>query len=141
MISPASFIASATRKNEMTPAELTARLHALIPMTQAMSVEVTVLTTDSLQLIAPLALNLNHAGSAFAGSLSSLARVAGWAFLRQLLASERIKAVLLLAGGHIRYRRPVLDDLRATLTFPLPEQQQLLNALADSGRARLQLAV
>ena len=125
----------------MTPAELTTTLHALIPMTRAMGVEVTVLTADSLELAAPLALNRNHAGSAFAGSLSSLASVAGWAFLHQLLAGKRIRAELLLADGHIRYRRPVLDDLRATLTLPLPEQQQFLSALADSGRARLQLAV
>lgn len=125
----------------MTPAELTATLHALIPMTRAMGVEVTVLTADSLELAAPLALNRNHAGSAFAGSLSSLASVAGWAFLHQLLAGKRIRAELLLADGHIRYRRPVRNDLRATLTLPLPEQQQLLASLAEAGRARLQLSV
>jgi thioesterase domain-containing protein len=122
-------------------AQLTAALHALIPLTKAMGVSVALLADQELVLTAPLAGNHNHAGSAFAGSLSSLASVAGWAFLHQLLAREQLDAELLLADARIRYRRPLRDELRARLVATQPDQQRFLSALRRGDQGRLRLTV
>jgi|SRR5690625_2353655 len=125
----------------MTPDQLTSTLHQLIPMTAAMAVTVTQLDLESLTLSSPLSINHNHAGSAFAGSLYALASITGWAFLHQLLAREELSAELVLADGHIRYRRPVTHDLRAQLQLSTAEQQAFLQQLQQSKRARIQLAI
>jgi thioesterase domain-containing protein len=122
-------------------AQLTAALHALIPLTKAMGVSVALLADEELVLTAPLAGNHNHAGSAFAGSLSSLASVAGWAFLHQLQTRQQLDAELLLADARIRYRRPLRDQLRARLVVTQPEQQRFLSALRRGGKGRLRLTV
>lgn len=125
----------------MTPVDLTSLLHRLIPLTQAMAVEVTALGPEGLSLQAPLAENRNHAGSAFAGSLYALASIAGWAFLHQLIRREQIKAELVLADGRIRYRRPLEQALSAQLRLPANEQQRFLQSLATGHRAKLRLSV
>lgn len=125
----------------MTPAELTALLHRLIPLTQAMAAEVIALEPEGLTLRAPLAANRNHAGSAFAGSLYSMASIAGWAFLYQLLHREKLAAELLLADGQIRYRRPLQQALTAQLQLPAAEQQRFLRSLASGHKAKLRLDV
>ena|SRR5690625_3069635 len=125
----------------MTPAELTTQLHRLIPLTEAMAVEVSALSAEGLTLSAPLTRNHNHAGSAFAGSLYSLASIAGWAFLYQLAQREELAAELVLADGQIRYRRPLSQDLTAELQISVNEQERFLQSLADGHKARLRISV
>jgi thioesterase domain-containing protein len=125
----------------MTPIELTATLHRLIPLTHAMAVEVTVLGAEELVLTAPLTANHNHAGSAFAGSLASLASIAGWAFLHQLAEREGLAAELLLADSRIRYRQPIYENLRAQLRVTAMEQQRFLASLKRGYKARLRLTI
>lgn len=125
----------------MNAAELTARLHNLIPLTKAMGAYVAELTDDQLLLTAPLTGNQNHAGSAFAGSLYSLAGVAGWAFLHRLVTEHGIDAELMLADGRIRYRRPLRDELAARVVVAGDDQQRFIATLRRGHRARLRLAI
>lgn len=125
-----------------TPAnKLESLLHELIPISRAMGIRVAHLDADSLCLEAPLALNHNHAGSGFAGSLYSLASLTGWAFLRQLVDREGVAAELLLAEANVRYRRPVTADLRAWVRVDAAEQARLLEALRAGRKARLPLEI
>ncbi len=57
----------------MTPSELQTYLHTHIPLSKAMEVEVVQATPDIIELRAPLAPNINHRGTAFGGSISTLA--------------------------------------------------------------------
>lgn len=52
-------------------------LHANIPLVRCMQVRVEQWNADGLSLTAPLAPNLNHADSAFGGSLEALATLVG----------------------------------------------------------------
>lgn len=125
----------------MNPATLTAVLHGLIPLTAAMGIHVDELDDERIVVTAPLSGNHNHAGSAFAGALYSLASIAGWAFLHQLLAREQLTAELVLGDGQIRYRHPVAGDLRAELRVPRADQEQLLTTLRRGRKATMRLNV
>ena len=125
----------------MTPEQLEQTLHRLIPLSAAMGLRVAALERERLVLTAPLALNHNHAGSGFAGSIYSLACLAGWAFLRQLVERGGLTAELLLGEGRIRYQQPLLGDLRAEITVPEATQTALLARLRAGATARLRLDV
>jgi thioesterase domain-containing protein len=116
-------------------------LHSLIPLSRAMGIEVAALEPERLQLTAPLRLNHNHAGSGFAGSIYSLASLAGWALLRHLVEQHRLSAELVLGEANIRYRRQLTGDLVATVRLPVSEQEVLVAKLRDGSKARLQLTI
>ena len=116
-------------------------LHALIPISRAMGIQVARLEPGLLQLSAPLGLNHNHAGSGFAGSLYSLASLAGWGLLRHLVDSHGIKAELVLGQASIRYQRPALSDLLATVRLPAGQQADLVARLRRGDKARLRLSI
>jgi thioesterase domain-containing protein len=119
----------------MTTAQrLQQSLHELIPLSRAMRLEVALAEPERVVLVAPLAENRNHAGTAFAGSLYSLASLAGWALLRQLLLREALDADVVLAEGRMRYHRPCAHALRAEALLPLAAQQGLIRRLR-AGRA------
>ncbi len=116
-------------------------LHELIPLSRAMGLKVLALDEETLTLGAPLALNHNHAGTAFAGSLYAIASLAGWAMLRQLVDREDLSAELVLGEARIRYHRPYEGELTASVHLPRAEQQRILDALLLGESARLRLNV
>lgn len=120
---------------------LQADLHRLIPISQAMGIIVGELAAERLVLTAPLARNHNHAGTGFAGSLYSLASLAGWAFLRQLTEREGLAAELVLGEARIRYDRPAAGDLGAEVVVPVATQRAVLEGLRQRGKARLPLEI
>lgn len=122
-------------------ARLQETLRTLIPLGEAMKVQVAHLDEVTLKLTAPLGANHNHAGSAFAGSLYSLASLAGWGILRRLLDDKGIAAELLLGKAEIRYARPVVTDLAATVRIPLSDQVHLIEQLNAGKKVRLRLSV
>ncbi|HKE43757.1 MAG TPA: YiiD C-terminal domain-containing protein, partial [Steroidobacteraceae bacterium] len=60
---------------------LKAWMNAEIPLTRHIDVRIAGYDQDTLTLLAPLAANSNHKGTAFGGSLFSLAVLAGWGLL------------------------------------------------------------
>jgi len=125
----------------MSPQQLEQTLHRLIPISAAMGIRVATLEPERLVLTAPLDANRNHAGSGFAGSIYSLACLAGWAFLRQLVERERIDAELVIGEGRIRYQRPLLGELRAELQVDAASQTAVLDRLRAGSPAQLRLSV
>jgi len=63
-------------------------LHEQIPLTRAMGVRVRSWDGEKLWLSAPLEPNHNHLGTAFGGSLSALATLAGYSLLWLLLGDR-----------------------------------------------------
>ncbi len=116
-------------------------LHEQIPISRAMGVGVVALHSLSLELSAPLAANHNHAGTGFAGSLYSLASLAGWALLRQYLESHGMKAQLLLADARIRYLRPATGDFSVISRMERAQASELLAALCRGRKPRLELKI
>ena len=83
-----------------------------IPMAHAMQLRIGDYAGDSIELHAPLAINVNDKGCAFGGSLASLMTLAGWSLLELNLRQQGIAADIYVANAEIRYLAPVTTDLR-----------------------------
>jgi thioesterase domain-containing protein len=93
-------------------------------------------------LRAPLAANANHQGSAFGGSLYSLAVLAGWAWLSRYLAARELNADAVIQESSMQFLAPVRGELRASLTAPGDvEIDKFHRMLERAGRGRISLRV
>ncbi len=96
----------------------------------------------SLVLRAPLAPNANHKGTAFGGSLYSLAVLTGWAWLTRFLATRQLDAEAVIQESSMRFMAPVHGEMRACIEIPADaeiEKFQRMLVRADRGRIRLQV--
>ncbi|CAN5883063.1 thioesterase domain-containing protein [soil metagenome] len=115
-------------------------LHEKIPLSLAMGVQVESHAKDGLILTAPLAANHNHLGTAFGGSLSALATLAGYALLWLELGDR--EAHIVIHSSTIRYRRPVTGNIRAIGQRPDASTLAAFKTqFAKTGKARITLKV
>jgi thioesterase domain-containing protein len=115
-------------------------LHDQIPLTRAMGVAVEVADPTELVLTAPLEPNRNHLGTAFGGSLSAIATLAGYSMLWMRL--EQTGLHLVIRESTLRYLHPVRQGIRAICPAPEPaEFSEFLSVLRDKRRARIRLDV
>lgn len=115
-------------------------LHEQIPLTKAMQVRVDSFDDIRLVLTAPLEANHNHLGTAFGGSLATLATLAGYSMLWLLL--EDREAHIVIKDSKIRYLHPVLGELRAACQRPAAGTVTKFKELfTKSGKARITLKV
>jgi thioesterase domain-containing protein len=101
-------------------------------------------SADDLGLVlrAPLAPNANHKGTAFGGSLYSLAVLAGWAWLTRFLATRGLDAEAVIQESSMRFLKPVHGEMRACLEIPAAadiDKFQKMLVRAARGRIRLQV--
>ena len=76
----------------------------------AMGVRISGFTGDGITLSAPLEKNLNHHGTAFGGSLYSIAAVAGWALLEMCSEEAQLAADIVVSNASVSYLAPVTSD-------------------------------
>ena len=115
-------------------------LHEKIPLSLAMGVQVESRDKHGLILTAPLAANHNHLGTAFGGSLSALATLAGYALLWLELGDR--EAHIVIHSSSIRYRHPVTGNMRALCLCPnASELSAFKTRFAKNGKARITLQV
>lgn len=113
-----------------------------MPITSALGIKVLELDATALTLQLPLDPNRNHKGTAFAGSLSALATLAGWSAVWLLLADAGELAHVVIQDATVRYLAPAHTDTAATVRFPEPAAwAKALATLRRRGRARLALQV
>ncbi|HXZ58687.1 MAG TPA: YiiD C-terminal domain-containing protein [Steroidobacteraceae bacterium] len=119
---------------------LRAYLTARIAPARALGVRLEAL--DPVTLSAPLAANLNDKGTGFAGSLFSVAALAGWALVTRWCATESVDAEVVLQSSSARFLAPARADFRAIAHEPPAGQRdRLRRMLARSGRGRAEVAV
>ena len=93
-------------------------------------------------LRAPLGPNANHQGTAFGGSLYSLAVLTGWAWLTRYLAARNIAADAVIQESTTRFLIPVEGELRACAESPSAAQlARFRKMLQRAGRGRINLRV
>jgi len=93
-------------------------------------------------LYAPLAPNANYKGTAFGGSLFSVAVLTGWAWVTRYLAATDLPADAVIQGSTMRYLAPVEGTLRASLVAPSTAQiDKFRKMLQRAGRGRISLTV
>ena len=121
-------------------------LHEMIPLAKAMGVGVEVSDEASLVLTAPKEQNKNSLNTAFGGSLVSLATLAGYGVVWELMRAEKktpddkAQWHIVVKESRAAYRRPVLGDLRAICERPAQAAiSEFKEALARYGKAKLKL--
>lgn len=122
--------------------EFNERFRRQIPLTDQMGLKISSWDGSALKMDAPLEANRNDKGTGFAGSIASLATLAGWALLT-LAVEERCGAVeVAVYRSEISYRRPIDGDFYALCQLP-PEAEltAFLEVLRTRGKGRLELAV
>ena|SRR6266508_1740696 len=119
---------------------LRATLANEIPISNSIGLAIASFDQNGLTLSAPLAPNINHKDTAFAGSLNAVLTLAGWSMLWLIVYTEAIPAKVVIQDSTIRYLRPVTRDFCARCRMPKPgEIERFLLMLCRKGRARLEL--
>ncbi|WP_330961649.1 bifunctional GNAT family N-acetyltransferase/hotdog fold thioesterase [Photobacterium sp. 53610] len=84
-----------------------------IPISDKMGVKISQYTGYRFEVSALLNANLNPRATMFAGSIFTMATLAGWGFLWMLLRERQLKADIMLVDSRIRYSAPVKSRPRA----------------------------
>lgn len=123
--------------------ELQDVLHHEIPLSRQIGLVVHDYDGERLSLRAPLAPNVNHKATAFAGSLTAVATLTGWGLTWLLLRAYDLEdGVIVIHESATRYERPVASDFIATCHMPpAPTIERFLAGLRRRGKARLALTV
>ncbi len=106
--------------------EIQNKIHTQIPMTKLMQLELLSIDKNSLITTAPLKINVNDKGTAFGGSLSSIAIISSWCmayYLSKRLNIENPNIVIF--KNETKFIRPVTKDIICT-SF-IPNQEELSN--------------
>jgi thioesterase domain-containing protein len=88
-------------------AEVERYLAEHIPLSRALGARVQRYDAGELRVSAPLAPNLNHRETAFGGSLSALAILAGWARVTFDLRAEGVRAHVVVQRAAVDFDAPV----------------------------------
>jgi thioesterase domain-containing protein len=116
-----------TDRNELTR-ELAATWYRDIPLAAALGIEVAGFDGVTLTARAPLPPNRNVHGTAFAGSLYSVAVLTGWGTVWLSLREHGVAGVIVVAESRITYRRAVTGELVCRCAL---EPATLASALAE----------
>ena len=114
--------------------------HQQIPITRAMGVRVVAHDENQFIVEAPVALNSNHLGTAFGGSINAVATLAAYGLL--WLALREYAAYVIVAKSSIQFLRPVRETIRAICLRPDPaEWAAFQTRFAEKGKAHITLRV
>ncbi len=109
-------------------------------MARVMDMRVTDFRDGMLTLKAPLAPNVNIHGTAFGGSLFSLAALAGWGLLQMTMSGGRETENVVLGHGRIAYHLPVRDEIVVRCKLPAAEKfQSFLEDFEQGRKARINM--
>ena len=111
-----------------------------IPITRAMGVRVAKYDGGQFILAAPIALNHNHLGTAFGGSLSALDTLAAYGLIWLEIGDKTAHVVI--RKSELSFRRPVHGEIVAICRRPSEDELWMFkNAFAQHHKARISLDV
>jgi thioesterase domain-containing protein len=93
-------------------------LHEHIPLSKAMGVQVKAASWEGVELLAPLAPNINHQETVFGGSASAVAILSAWSLIHVRLMSEGASGRIVIHRNTMLYERPITDQFTAIATMP-----------------------
>jgi thioesterase domain-containing protein len=121
---------------------LQTRLTSEFPLVRHIGIIVERADDGGIVLSAPLRANANDKGTAFGGSLFSVAVLTGWAWVARYLDDAQLAADAVIQESTIRYLAPVHGTLRATLRPPPAARiEKFRKMLQRAGRGRIHLEV
>jgi thioesterase domain-containing protein len=115
-------------------------LHQELPLTGHMQITVTAWDQQTLTLKAPLEPNINHADTAFGGSISTLGILAGYMLLFLMLQDRKISNRILIQKSSTDYLRPIDGEMTAVASLSqFKDLDEFLVTLQKRRRARTTL--
>jgi len=118
------------------------RIATEFPLARHLGIVVDSADDSGIVLRAPLAPNSNDKGTAFGGSLYSLAVLTGWSWVARYLAAHEFNADAVIQESTIRYLAPVDGELCASLAPPSEAQVNKFRKMMErAGRGRIRLRV
>jgi thioesterase domain-containing protein len=124
----------------MTPTELTNFLNEQIPLARALAIQIVSTGDDQVEVLAPLAPNSNHMGTAFGGSLGAVLILSCYTWLFHRLDQDGFSAHVLIKEGKTDYLLPVESDLRAICLSPeISEIEKFTESFKRKGRGKITL--
>ena len=121
---------------------LQGRIVAEFALAKHLGIVVDAADDSTVVLRAPLALNANDKGTAFGGSLYSVAVLAGWAWTTRYLAARGLDAEVVIQESNVRFLTPCKGELRARAAAASAAQiDKLFRMLKRAGRGRIALRV
>ena len=124
----------------MSAVEFEQYLHVSFPASGLLGVSVEEAGPDGVRLRAPLETNVNVAATAFGGSLSTLAILSAWSWLRLRLDDLGFGGGLVIQRNTVEYLAPATGDFEAHAHAPAPEAwARFEHILSRRGRARIEL--
>lgn len=116
---------------------ITEIVHQTVPILGAMGIEVLESGPGRAVALLPFEPNRNHVGTAYAGSLFSVAEVLGGVLALTSFTLEGYAPVV--KSMSINYLKPALGDVRATVELPAEEIARVLEEAAATGKSNYEL--
>ncbi len=121
----------------MTPDELTDYLHDAIPLSAAMGARAIRIEPGSVIVEAPLGPNLNHRGTVFGGSLSTLAILAGFSVVLLGLRSAGYQHRVVIHRNEYDYILPAERTFTATAGLDDKRWSRFVETVQRRDRGRI----
>lgn len=113
-----------------------------IPITKALDIRIHDLTDSSIKVIAPFEANKNIHNTAFAGSIYTVATIAGWSLVNSIANTLGLKGSVVLAKADIQYKKPINGDIVAQCSIDDPASvDSFAQSFKRKNRARLNLSI
>ena len=119
--------------------ELTAIVRQTVPILGAMGIEVIEAGDGRAVALLPFEPNRNHVGTAYAGSLFSVAEVLGGILALSSFPLEGYAP--LIKRMSIDYLKPALGDVRATVEMAAAEIERVVGEATEVGKSNYELVV
>lgn len=118
--------------------ELESYLHTQIPASKSLAVEVKHCNQTRIELSAPLEPNINHKNTAFGGSLSVLAILAGWSMVYMRLNGVRNEIVI--QESSMTYLKPVNGSFTSISSYEeSTDWSKFHRSFSKRGRGRIKV--
>jgi len=121
--------------------DLQKKIRSNIPLSEAMQFTIAELESCSILVRAPLPPNVNVHGTGFAGSIYSIAVLAGWALCTHIMALNKMAGDLVVAAAEIKYRAPISGDIQCRAEVSEADRDAFCNHFREHGKARLVLTI
>ena len=121
--------------------DLQNKIRSAMPISDAMQFSIEELGPLSIVVRAPLAPNVNIHGTGFAGSIYSIALLAGWGLSTHIMDQLGMDGELVIRRSEIKYRAPVTGPIECRAVVSDAERREFRDSFYDTGKGRLSLTI
>lgn len=105
----------------------------VIPFSNRAGIKAIEISKERNEIMIPLAPNINHVGTMYAGALFTLAEMMGGAVAMSVLISERL--VPIIKGLNIKFVKPAKTDITTTYALSDEEVGRIIEDVKAKGKA------